>query len=713
MEDRMQPVEQTTVPGTAHRNLFTIFRRRIWIMVPVALLVLVLVGAYAAIQPRVYRSEAWMLISMTGGGRSRGPAGGILTEADVYQSLQSDIAMHVRLIRRVDIARTIQEKLELETPPQVLIGNMTVEKVPGASANLISLSYTSESPELAQSIVNEWATLYEKDSQERSTRSIASAIGYVEEQLDSVEDDLRDFEQRMASLELEYLDEGVNVGSTEGGARVTGLIDQIAQSRVEMQSLQAQIDRTRERLEEEPRETEEVTTEPSARARALEQQLSELHVELQRKLQDYYPDSPEVQALQEQIAGLEETLDNQEGMTRSQVLTAPNPVYQNAQDTLVQLYGALDAARARQEALETQLSEQRSLARLVPAGNIEYHSLARQAQGLQAVHANLLARLYDLRMEKATAVPPVQTVREADAPGTPVSPGYQSMIGIGVVAALLLAALAAVVVDQVDDTFASPEEIRSVLDARLVGVLPEIKGSHQLQLQVGMANGTARTAFANSIRMLASTIRIEMSRREMTSLTVTSSGRAEGKTLITANLAAALAGAGETVLLIDCDLHRPRLHAVFGLEREPGLSNLLVGDATIADVIRPTGMQNLSLVVAGTLPPSPVDLLASAQGREVIAELSKMADYVLWDTPPAGFLPDATVLAHETDGLLYVVGAQARRSACRETLANLREIGANVIGICANRVAPSGGSYYYYYYYYHDYYRRGEEQPQA
>lgn len=712
MEDRMQPVEQTA-PETAHRNLLTIFRRRIWIMVPVALLVLVLVGAYAAIQPRMYQSEAWMLISMSGGGRSQGPEGGILTEADVYRSLQSDVAMHVRLIKRIDIAQAIQEKLELETPPHVLISNLTVEKVPGASANLISLSYRSESPELAQSIVNEWARLYEEDSQRRSTRSIVSAIGYVEEQLDAVEADLRDFEQRMAALELEYLDEGVSVGSTEGGGRVTGLIDQIAQSRVEMEALQAQIDRTRERLEEEPKEIEEVTTEPSARARALEQQLSELHVELQRKLQDYYPDSPEVRALQEQIAGLEETLEKQEGMTRSQVVTAPNPVYQKAQDTLVQLYGALDAARARQEALESQLAEQRSLARLVPAGNIEYHELARKAEGLQEVHANLLGRLYDLHMEKATAVPPVQTVRQADAPGAPVSPGYQSMIGIGLVAALLLAALAAVIVDQVDDTFASPEEIRSVLDARLVGVLPEVKGVQQLQLQVGRADETGDTAFANSIRMLASTVRIEMARRRMTGLTITSTGRGEGKTLVAANLAAALAGAGESVLLIDCDLHRLRLHTIFGLEREPGLTNVLVGDATVADVIRPTGIENLNLVAAGTLPPSPVDLLASAHGHEVIAELSKMADYVLFDTPPAGFLPDATVLAHETDGLLYVVGPQARRGAAREVLANLREIGANVIGVCANRVAPSGGSYYYYYYYYYDYYGGEEEAREA
>lgn len=713
MEDRMSPVVEERGQATAHRNLLTIFRRRLWVMIPVALLVLVLFGAYAAVQPRMYQSEAWMLISLAGGGGTRGPGGEILTEADVYRSLQSDIAMHVRLIRSMQIAQAVREKLELDTPPQVLIANLSVEKVPGASANLLSLTYRSESPELAQSVVNEWAKLYEEDSQERSTRSTVRAIEYVEGQLESVEEELRTLEGQMADLELDYLDEGVNVGSRTGGGRVIELLDQIAQSRVEMESLQAQIERTKQRLEEEPRETEEVTTEPSARARALEQQLSELHVELQRKLQDYYPDSPEVLALQEQIGRIEQALQSEEGLTRSRVITAPNPVYQNAQDTLVQLHGALEAARARQQALESQLAEQRSLQRLVPAGNIEYHELARKAEGLQAVHANLLARLYDLRLKRATAVPPVQTVREADTPGTLVSPGYQAMMGIGIVAALLLAALAAVIVDQVDDTFASPEEIRAVLEARLVGVLPEIKDSHELRLEVGMANGTGHSAFANSIRMLASTVRIEMARREISSLVVTSSGRAEGKTLTTANLAAALAGAGEKVLLVDSDMHRPRLHTMFDMEREPGLSSALMGDVAVADLIRPTGIENLSLVTAGALPPSPVDLLASAHGQEVIAELARMADYVLFDTPPAGFLPDATVLAHETEGLLYVVGAQARRGAARETLENLREIGANVIGVCANRVAPTGGSYYYYYYYYHDYYRHDEEATNA
>ncbi len=710
MEDRIRPIDEAAPEGS-RRNLLTIFRRRIWVMVPVALLVLVLVGAYAAVQPRMYQSEAWMLISMSHGESPRGQGAGILTEADVYQSLQSDIAMHVRLIRRTDIAQTIRDDLELETPPQILVNNLAVEKVPGASANLISLVYRSESPELSQSIVNRWAELYEQDSQERSTLSVGNAIGYVEEQLAGVEEDLRTVEEQMGMLEQEYLDEGVSVGSTDGGSRITGLIDQLGQNEMEIQSLRAQIDRTLERLESEPEELEEVTTEPSARARALEQQLSELHVELQDKLQDYYPDSPEVRALQEQIAGLERTLEV-EDMTRSEITTAANPVYQNAQDTLVQLYGNLDAARARGEALQNRLAEQRGLQRLVPEGNVQYHELARRAAGLQAVHATLLGRLYDLRLDKATAVPPVQTVRQADTPGSVIGPGYQSIAGVGILAALLLAALAAVLVDQLDDTFANPEEIRSTLHARLVGVLPEIKGGMQ-QLHIGIENGSSQSAFANAARMLASTVRIEMARRNAKSLTITSCGRAEGKTLIASNLAAALAGSGEKVLLIDCDLHRSRVHTVFDVDREPGLTHLLVGEAKPADVIRPTPIDNLSIITAGPLPPSPVDLLASTHGNEIIEELSAYADYVLWDTPPAGFLPDATVVAHETDALLFVVGAQARRSAARESLSNLRESGANVIGVAANRVAPMGGSYYYYYYYYYDDYGQGKEAAKA
>ncbi|MEA3402432.1 MAG: polysaccharide biosynthesis tyrosine autokinase, partial [Armatimonadota bacterium] len=340
--------------------------------------------------------------------------------------------------------------------------------------------------------------------------------------------------------------------------------------------------------------------------------------------------------------------------------------------------------------------------------------LMRRVTGLQEVHSTLLSRLYDLQLKKATAVSPVQLVREAEEPRTPVSPQYQTILGIGFIAAMLLAAFAAVIVDQIDDTFANPDEIREVLGERLIGVLPEIEGDEQFALQVGADNTADRTAYANAVRMLASTVRIEMSSEGASSLTVTSGGRAEGKTLIAANLAAALAGAGESVLLVESDMHRPRLHDLFGLHKDPGISNLLVEDLEPDDVIQSTRIPNLSLVTAGPLPPSPVDLLASSHGQEVIEDLCQRASYVVWDTPPAGFLPDATVISHSTDKTLFVVGRQARRGAARETVTNLRELDVDIIGLCANRVEPVGGSYYYYYYYYYyDYYRDSEESEDS
>ncbi|MGC9319447.1 MAG: GumC family protein [Armatimonadota bacterium] len=706
MEDRMQPINDA-VDGAGSRNLLTIFRRRLWVMLPVAALIFMVAVMYALVQPRMYEASAWMLVS---GGETKRGSEELLTEADIWRSLQSDISVHIRLIRRAEMAARVREQLSLDLPTYALVQHIDVEKVPGASANLISLTYRSTSPKQAQSIANAWGSIYEEDSRQRSTGSTVSAIDYVKGQIDTVESDLRDMEEQMAELEQEYLDTGVNIAAKNGGARVIGILDQLAQNRVEMEAIRAQIERTQKRLEEEPREVEEVEVQPSHRAQAIEQQLSRLHVELQKKLQDYYEDSPEVLALREQINRLEEQLGSQSEMTRSAVTTAPNPVYMNAQDTLIQLYGDLDALRARQSALQKQLAEEKRLEEMVPEGNIRYNELMRKVTGLQEVHSTLLSRLYDLQLKKATAIAPVQLVREAEEPRTPVSPKYETILGIGFVAALLFAAFAAVIVDQIDDTFADPDEIRDVLGERLIGVLPEIEAAEPFALQVGGNNSAERTAYANAVRMLASTVRIEMSDENASSLTITSSGRAEGKTLIAANLAAALAGAGERVLLVDADLHRPRLHGIFDLEKDPGLSNLLVGDMKPDDVIQPTHIANLSLVAAGPLPPSPVDLLASAHGQEVITELSQRATYVVWDTPPGGFLPDATVISHSTDKTLFVVGRQARRGASRETLGNLRELGVDIIGLCANRVRPVGGSYYYYYYYYYyDYYRDSEE----
>jgi len=705
MEEQLRSVDVLS-PDLGARSVLTIFRRRIWVMIPVAIVIMVLAVLYALVQPRVYEASIWMLVSSRG---KKSSAEMLVSDVDVWESMQGDVSMHMRLIKGVDMAREVKKQLDLGVPVYALLQHVNVSKLPGASADLLSLSYQSQDPKQAQAIVNAWAKAYEQDSRERSVRSTVSAIEYVTTQIETVETDLRQMEEKMAGIEREYLEVGVSVSGSSGATRLSGLLSQFSQNRVEMEAAQAQIDRTRERLDEEPREIEEVETQPSHRAQAIERQLSQLHVTMQDMLQDYYPDSPEVQALQEQMDRLDRQLEDSPEMTRSAVKTTPNPVYMNAQDTLIQLLGNLDALRARQSALQKQLSKQKELEAMAPEGSIAYSELMRKVNGLQEVHSMLLSRLYELQLKSAMVAPPVQLVREAEEPTRPVAPQYPVLLGMGLVAAVLLAIFAAVIVDQIDDTFASPDEIRDALGERLIGVLPELERDEALGIHVGGPDAAARTAFANATRMLASTVRIEMSREGLSSLVVTSSGRAEGKTLVAANLATALAGTGEKVLLVDADLHRPRIHTMFDVDRNPGLSHLLVGEGAVEDVIQPTEIENLSVITAGPSPPSPVDLPASPRGQEIIEILKDAADYVIWDTPPAGFLADATVIAHLTDKTLFVVGKQAKRGATRETLGNLRELGVSLLGLCANRVRPVGGSYYYYYYYYHEYYKDAED----
>ena len=696
MEDRMQPVDDSAVEAGS-RNILAILRRRLWIFIAVALVVMGAVAFYASVQPRIYEASTWMILSGLGDSGGAGDAAMFLTEADVWRSLQGDISMHVSLIRRVEMAERVREALNLDVPASALLGGVDVGRVPGASANLLNVSYRSEDPEQARIISDGWAREYERDSRDRSVLSTVSALEYVQDQIGSVEHDLRDMEEQIAHLEQRYLDSGISIASGAGGTRQSTLMQQVASNRIEMEAISAQIDRTLSRMEGEAREIEAVEEHPSHRAVAIEQQLSSHHVELQNLLQNYYEDSPEVLALQEQIERLEEQLEERSELTRTAVTTQPNPVYLNAQDALIGLYGQLDSYRARQSGLLAQLSEERARAETIPAGSITYNELMRKIQGLQAVHSSLLAQFYELQLKRATAVSPVQVVRAADTPQAPVSPQYQSILGAGVIAALLLGALAAVVLDQVDDTFAGPDEIREALQARLVGSLPDIQNGKADQIQVGGSTDERRNAFVNAARMLASTLRIEMLRDDLRSIVVTAAGRSEGKTMVATNLAAALASAGEDVLLIDADLHRPRVHEMVNTDKEIGLSNVLVGEITPEEAMQETEISNLHVIAAGPLPPSPVDLLASSRGREVISQLNKLADYVIWDTPPAGFLADATVIGHDTDRTLFVVGKRARRTATRQTVMHLREAGAEIIGVCANQVRRSGQSYYYYY----------------
>ncbi|MDN5293587.1 MAG: protein-tyrosine kinase [Eubacteriales bacterium] len=207
-----------------------------------------------------------------------------------------------------------------------------------------------------------------------------------------------------------------------------------------------------------------------------------------------------------------------------------------------------------------------------------------------------------------------------------------------------------------------------------------------------------KSPVAEAYRTLRTNIQFSSLDRPLKTIVVTSAGPGEGKSTIVANFAITLAQAGQRVILVDCDLRKPRLHKLFGISRN-GLTNVLVGNLPIEEVLWPTAVPGLLLIPSGPLPPNPAELLGSQKMQNFIEQVSKMGDIVLFDTPPVIAVTDAALLASRVDGVLLVLraGEVDRRMAlqAKEALENAR---ARIIGVVLNDVENSGGSGYYYYY---------------
>lgn len=210
-----------------------------------------------------------------------------------------------------------------------------------------------------------------------------------------------------------------------------------------------------------------------------------------------------------------------------------------------------------------------------------------------------------------------------------------------------------------------------------------------------------KSPVAEAYRSLRTNLQFASLDKPLKSLLVTSAGPDEGKSTVLSNLAVALAQAGNRVIAVGCDLRRPVLHRVFGLDNRVGLTSVLLGQVRIETALQPTAIERLRVLVSGPIPPNPSELLGSARMEEVLAELGATADLVVIDSPPIIAVTDAAVLAPKVDGVLLVITYRATpREIARDAKILLDNVKARIVGVVLNRIEAEESYGYYYYYYY-------------
>lgn len=393
---------------------------------------------------------------------------------------------------------------------------------------------------------------------------------------------------------------------------------------------------------------------------------------------------------------------------QSAIETTENRINAEVQKVIQALRNDYLASQANERALQTSLDQQRAEAQELNRASIQYGVLQRDATSNQTMFSGLLERSRETGISGELKTSNIRIVDPAETPRRPTSPNKTANLSLALFGGLFLGVGLAFFFEYLDSRIKLPEEIKAHLNLPFLGMIPAFTAKETTGPPL-IGNGMPHE-FSEAFRGIRTNVLFSSADGGPKSLVVTSTSPGEGKTVVSANLAMSLALAGQRALLIDADMRRPKMHELFGVPAEPGLSNVMVGDAKASEAVKRTLTPNLWIMAAGKHPPNPAELLGSRRFKDFLTSLGEHFDWVIIDSPPVMAVTDASVLAHTATGVVFVVGSEmTSKGSAKAALEQLDGAKAKYVGGILNRVDLRRNPYYYGRYYrkeYQNYYTK-------
>jgi capsular exopolysaccharide synthesis family protein len=603
-----------------------------------------------------------------------------------------------------------------------LRGALTVDPV--RNTQLVRISFQASNPEFAARAANGFAQAFIDMGVEDRFASAGKASSFLGTQIETLKSEISEKESQLQAFsrrsDIITLDPGANVILKR------------------LESLNSSLmDAKKARIEKEAHYHEVMTSPPDTVADSLSggvvsglrsEQLR-LEREYESKLKTFKPDWPEMVALKTQIDKGKQHL---EGLVKEMLEKARGTAYGDYQSTLRQ-----------EQSLESELTQSKKQAIDQSSAAVQFTNLKVEIQTRRELLDQLMrqqsetevaVRLQDTRQSN------IRIIDQALVPGGPSQPSLRKDLTYGLLGGLLLGISAALLIEFLDRTLKTPEEIERRLGLPTLGVVQDIAeigktygyysayayasgygyghgsppastggGSGERPRVRASRNAPAgwlekkkappaaasqielvphdrpRTLISEAYRSLRTALLLS-SAHEIKLIGVTSAVAGEGKTATASNLAVVLAQLGRPVLIVDCDLRKPRLHQVFHLSNRVGLVNQLTGTADPESVILPTEVPNLWIVPSGPMPPNPSELLASERMRDWLHAMRERFAYVIIDTPPALAVTDATLVGVLVDGMVLTLRShKVTREEARVCRDRLRQADIKILGAVLNR----------------------------
>ncbi len=309
---------------------------------------------------------------------------------------------------------------------------------------------------------------------------------------------------------------------------------------------------------------------------------------------------------------------------------------------------------------------------------------------------NNLNQLQQSQAKESSNIVPIET---AQSSSIPVRPNVITNTVIATLIGALFAGGFIFLIEYLDDTVKTPEQVLSDTKLSTLGAIAQIKASDPSDSIVAFLR--PRDPLSEAYRVLRTNLGFSAIDGALRSIVVTSGSPGEGKSTTAANLAIVMAQAGKRVVIIDSDLRRPMQHKIMSVGNNRGLTTALLDNETpVTYHLQNTKIKGLRVLSSGPIPPNPAEILSSQRMSHLIQELYDEADVLVFDTPPVLTVTDAAVLSPQVDGTLFVVHVgKTRRDTLTQAVERVMKTNAQPLGVVLNRIKPSHGGYYYYQYY--------------
>lgn len=571
---------------------------------------------------------------------------------------------------------------ELRSAAGVVSGGLSVEPV--RNSRLVRINFDSSSPEFSARVANAVAEGFIAAGMERRFGASSYAKTYLEDQLKLTKAKLEQSERQLVAFAQK--ENIVNTG--ENGQSLA--TQNLTQLNAALANAQDQRIRAEARWRQASSGAMPADMIGNSNIRVLRQQQAQLQGTYQQKLQTFKPDYPEMQQLKGQIDELQRQIGQETGSVRASVKAE------------------YDAAASQEQMLKGQIASLRDQALDVDGRSIQYNILKREVDTNRQLYDGLLQRYKEVGVAGDVRSNNISIIDRAEVPMWRFKPNLTLNLAIGLLLGGMLGVLAAFLLEFLDDTIKTPDDVEQKLKLAVLGIIPKLGPKEN----IASVAGDPRSSFSEAYRSVRTALQFATDHGVPRTLLVTSAGSGEGKSTTAMALARNFAHLGKRVLLIEADLRNPSLHRSLGLKGQGvGLSNLLAGGCTLAEATLDTEEPGLKVVLAGPLPPNPAELLSGSKLVSMLTVAAERYDQVILDGPPVLGLADAPILANAADGTLLVVNsAKTKINAAQAALKRLLAARARIVGALLSKYdAKTAGYGYGYGYHYESYYAYGSK----